>query len=121
MCFVADLLFLIKVFQKKLQSDSLTIVDIEPEAEKFRERMNKLSTGSLLGGWENEFKERYDEEANKFCGIKLWERERRRKNVVIAYGTLNWGNIMEPRGGHRLLSMQKILIKQLNLDHLVTF
>ena len=53
MCFVADLLFLIKVFQKKLQSDSLTIVDIEPEAEKFRERVNKLSTGSLLEGWEN--------------------------------------------------------------------
>ena len=64
MCFVADLLFLIKVLQKKLQSDSLTIVDIEPEAEKFRDKVNKLSTGSLLGGWENEFKERYDEEAN---------------------------------------------------------
>ena len=42
MCFVADLLFLIKVFQKKLQSDSLTIVDIEPEAEKFRERAAAL-------------------------------------------------------------------------------
>eukprot|EP00795_Rhopilema_esculentum_P015885 gene15884-7217_t len=49
MCFVADLLSLIKVFEKKLQSDSLTIVDIEPEAEKFYERVNKLSTGSLLG------------------------------------------------------------------------
>ena len=67
--------------QKKLQSDSLTIVDIEPEAERFRERVNKLSTGSLLGGWENEFKERYDEEANKFCGIKLWEKERRRPDA----------------------------------------
>eukprot|EP00795_Rhopilema_esculentum_P003753 gene3753-15034_t len=77
MCFVADLLFLIKVFQKKLQSDSLTIVDIEPEGGEFCERVNKLSTGSLLGGWENEFKERYDEEANKFRGIKLWEKERR--------------------------------------------
>ena len=82
-CFVADLLFLIKVFQKKLQSDSLTIVDIEPEAEKFREKVNKLSTGSLLGGWENEFKERYDEEANKFCGIKLWEKERRRPDANL--------------------------------------
>ena len=76
MCFAADLLFAIKVFRKKLQSDSLTTVDIEPEAEKFRERVNKLSTGSLLGGWENEFKEKYDEEANTFCGIKLWEKER---------------------------------------------
>eukprot|EP00795_Rhopilema_esculentum_P008999 gene8999-16642_t len=59
MCFVADLLFLIKVFQKKLQ------------------------TGSLLGGWENEFKERYDEEANTFCGIKLWEKERRRPDANV--------------------------------------
>ena len=43
MCFVADLLFLIKVFQKKLQSDSLIIADIEPVAEKFHEKVNKLS------------------------------------------------------------------------------
>ena len=61
MCFAADLLFVIKMFQRKLQSDSLTIVDIEPEAEKFHERVNKLSTRSLLGGWENEFKEKCDE------------------------------------------------------------
>eukprot|EP00795_Rhopilema_esculentum_P016843 gene16843-8314_t len=77
------LLFLIKVFQKKLQSDSLTIVDIEPEAEKFRERVNKLSTRSLLGGSENEFKERYDEEVNKFCRIKLWGKERRRPDANL--------------------------------------
>ena len=83
MCFVADLLFLIKVFQKMLQRDSLTIVDIEPKAEKFRERVNKLSTGPLLGGWEKKFKERYDEEANKFCGIKLWEKERRRPDANL--------------------------------------
>ena len=30
------------MFQKKLQSDSLTIVDIEPEAEKFCERAAAL-------------------------------------------------------------------------------
>ena len=83
MCFAVDLLFAIKVFQKKLQSDSLTIVDIEPEAEKFRERVNKLSTGSLMGGWENEFKEKYDEEANTFCGIKLWEKERCRPDANL--------------------------------------
>ena len=75
MCFAADLLFVTKVFQRKLQSDSLTIVDIEPEAE------NKLRTGSLLRGWENEFEEKYDEEANKFCGIKLWEQERHRPDA----------------------------------------
>ena len=68
MCLAADLLFVIKVFQKKLQSDSLIILDIEPEAEKFLERVNKLSTRSLLGGWENEFREKHDEEANTFSG-----------------------------------------------------
>ena len=83
MCFAADLLFVIKVFQQKLQSDSLTIVDIEPEAEKFRERVNKLSTRSLLGGWEHQFKENYDEEANTFCGIKLWEKERRHPDANL--------------------------------------
>ena len=68
MCLAADLLFVIIVFQKKLQCDSLIILDIEPEAEKFLERVNKLSTRSLLGGWENEFREKHDEEANTFSG-----------------------------------------------------
>ena len=67
MCFVADLLFLLKVFQKKLQRDSLTIVDIEPEAEKFQKSIDKLSTSPLLGGWEEAFKERFNEEENTFC------------------------------------------------------
>ena len=83
MCFAADLLFVIKVFQKKLQTDPLTIVDIKPETEKVRERVNKLSARSVLGVWENEFKEKYDEEANTFCGIKLWEKERRRPDANL--------------------------------------
>ena len=31
MCFVANVLFLLSNFQRKLQNDSLTIVDTEPE------------------------------------------------------------------------------------------
>ena len=58
MCFVADLLFLLKVFQKKLQSDSLIIVDIESEAEKFQKSLDKLGTRSLLGGWEEPFEKK---------------------------------------------------------------
>ena len=77
MCFVADLLFLLKVFQKKLQRDSLTIVDIEPEAEKFQKSIDKLSTSPLLGGWEEAFKERFNEEENTFCDTGLWEKKRR--------------------------------------------
>ena len=83
MCFVADLLFVLKVFQKKLQRDSLTIVDIEPEAGKFQKSVDKLSTSSLLGGWEEAFKEKFDEEANIFCGIELWEKKRRRPETNL--------------------------------------
>ena len=76
MCFVTDLFFLFKVFQKKLQCDSLTIVDIEPEAEKFQKSIDMLSTSPLLGGWEEAFKERFNEEENTFCDTELWKRRR---------------------------------------------
>ena len=69
MCFAADLLFLPKVIQKKLQRDSLIILDIEPEAETFQKSLDKLSTIPLLGGWEEAFKERLNEEENTFCDI----------------------------------------------------
>ena len=83
MCFVADLQFLLKVFQKKLQRDSRTIVDIEPEAEKFQKSLDKLCTRSLLGGWEEAFKEKFDEEGNIFCGIELWEKKRCRPEANL--------------------------------------
>ena len=83
MCFVADLLSLRKVFQKKLQRDSLTIVDIEPEAETFHKSINKLSTNPLLGGWEEAFKERFNEEENTFCDIELWEKKRRNSEANL--------------------------------------
>ena len=70
-CFVADLLFVFKVFQKKLQSDSIKIVDIKPEVVKFKKRMDRLSESSLIGGWEEVFKENFDEEANTFCGVEV--------------------------------------------------
>ena len=76
MCFVADLLFLLKVFQKKFQCDSLTIVDIGPEAEKFQKSIDKLSTSPLLGGWEEAFKGRLYEEENTFCDTELWEKKK---------------------------------------------
>ena len=60
-CFFADLLFLLKVFQKKPQCDSLTIVDIELQAETFHKSLDMLSTSPLLGRWEEAFKERLNE------------------------------------------------------------
>ena len=52
MCFVADLLFLLSNFQKTLQSDSLTILDIKPKLETFQKKLDKLTNEPLIGGWE---------------------------------------------------------------------
>ena len=71
MCFIADLLFILKVFQKKLECDSLTIVDIEWEAEKFQKRVDKLNTSSLVGGWEGAFKGKFHEEKKMLSRSQL--------------------------------------------------
>jgi len=49
MWFIADLLFILANFQRKLQSDSLTIIDIEPELSKFLKKLDKLHKMELLG------------------------------------------------------------------------
>ena len=82
MWFVADLLFVFKVFQKKLQRDSITIVDIKPEVEKFKKGIDRLSESSLIAGWEEAFKENFDEEANTFCGVEVWEKEKRKSRSI---------------------------------------
>jgi len=48
MCFIADLLFVLKVFQKKLQSDSLIIIGIEVEAKWFQKTIDNLNGRKLL-------------------------------------------------------------------------
>ena len=74
MCLLGDVLFLLKVFQKKLQGDDTTIVDIVPETKKFIAKIDKLQQRPILGGWEDKFSQSYDEEneifLGEFCGRK---------------------------------------------------
>ena len=51
--------FLLKVFQKKLQGDDITIVDIVPETKKFIAKTDKLPQRPVLGGWEGKFSQNY--------------------------------------------------------------
>ena len=51
MCFVADILFLLKNYQKKLQSDALTFVNIKPQVEIFT-KISNLYGNKMIGGWE---------------------------------------------------------------------
>ena len=49
----------------------------------FRNGVNKLRMGLLLGGWEEGFKERQDEEPNEFYGIKLQKKEKQRPGANL--------------------------------------
>ena len=116
MCFVADLLFVFKVFQKKLQSDSITIVDIKPEVVKFKMRMDRLSESSLIGGWEEAFKENFDEEANTFCGIEVWEKEKRKCRSIGTKKYITELRTFVQIRNESILSLKKFLDDRLDID-----
>jgi len=79
MWFIADLLFILANFQRKLQSDSLTIIDIEPELSKFLKKLDKLHKMELLGRWEELYKNTVaeNETDNLLYGQLLWTKPRR--------------------------------------------
>ena len=45
--------------------------------QKLQKRLDNLSKSPLLGGWEEAFKENFDEQSNTFCGIQVWVKVRR--------------------------------------------
>ena len=67
---------LLKNFQKRLQSDDITIVDIVPESEKFLKKLEKLNEKELLGGWEEGFSTNHNKDNCPFSGTTLWQKER---------------------------------------------
>ena len=96
MCFVAD-----------------TIVDIEPEAEKFQKSIDKLSTSPLLGGWEKAFKERFNEEENTFCDTELWEKKRRNPEAnLYVTGRKEFSAIQNDR----FLALKEFMVIRLQVD-----
>ena len=115
MCFVADLLFVFKVFQKKLQSDSITIVDIKPEVVKFKKKMDRLSESSLIGGWEEAFKENFDEEANTFCGVEVWEKEKRKCRSIGTKKYITELRTFVQIRNESILSLKKFLDDRLDI------
>ena len=77
MSFTSDVLFLLRNFQKRLQSDTITIVDIAPEIDNFLKKLTTLLEKSLLGGWEEALVSALDEENLTLKDISLWKKERR--------------------------------------------
>ena len=58
------------MFQKKLQGDDITIVDIVPET-KFIAKIDKLQQRPILGRLEDKFSQSYDEGNETFFGRVL--------------------------------------------------
>src|SRR6218665_2307738 len=83
MCFVADILFLLKNFQKKLQSDALTIVDIKPQVEIFTQKLSNMFENKM--GWEETLAKGVEvnsmDHTKVLFGTELWEKSRRTKGV----------------------------------------
>ena len=86
MCLLGDVLFLLKVFQKRLQADDITIVDIVSETKKLLAKLDKLHQRQRIGGWEEKFSQSYNEEDGTFFGTVLWQKERRtrQRNLFVS-------------------------------------
>lgn len=57
-----------------MQSDDISIVDIKPEVQKFTAKLNNLAIRPIVGGWEETFKAKVNEQ-NVFCDVNLWLKE----------------------------------------------
>ena len=85
MCFLADLLYLLKNFQKKLQSDNFCIVDLKPQLGVFLNKLENLDETMMLGGWEEVFAKDVklvDGESILF-DVHLWSHQRRRQTANL--------------------------------------
>ena len=82
MCGRAYLLLLLQNFEKRLQSDSLTLLDVKPEINRFIEKVRGLQSKPSLGGLES-FKENFVCIGNTLHGHVLFEKERRSNNIII--------------------------------------
>lgn len=52
LCFVADILNLLKWFQKACQSDNVSILDIIPKKKDLLDRLDEMKYSEITGGWE---------------------------------------------------------------------
>ena len=80
--FLADLLFIFARFQKRLQSDTTTILDMQDAFTNIKSRINELKQKPLLGGWQETLANSVikTEGILYLKGIKLSENRRRREH-----------------------------------------
>ena len=70
----------------------------------------------MIGGWEEAFKENFDEEANTFCGVEVWEKEKR---TCRSKGTKKYITKLRTFAQIRnesILSLKKFMHNRLDID-----
>ena len=68
---VADVLAVFKRYQKLIQGDGITILDVESKTRTVRAQIQSLLTKNLAGGWEEELLSALSEEGDSLKDIKL--------------------------------------------------
>lgn len=80
--FLADVLLLLKSFQKSLEGDSISSNEVTSKTESFIEKLNVLKNTHLIGGWEELFLQNLIvQNGNQIIfGINLRNDRKRRRN-----------------------------------------
>ena len=84
MCCVADVLQIYSRFQKAIQDNRVTYFDWDTRVCNLIEQLNKMKSTMLVGGWEYNFNENYNEEASTFFGVNLIDKQRRTNHTLVS-------------------------------------
>ena len=76
MAFIADVLAVFKRYQKLIQDDGITILEVESRTKTVRTQIRSLSTKPLSGGWEGALLSALSEDGDSLKGIKLQDARR---------------------------------------------
>lgn len=66
LCFLVDVLNLIKAFQKTCQSDSISILDVIEKKNALMNRLESCKSEKIVGGWEEHFFTELTTNGNRF-------------------------------------------------------
>ena len=91
--FVADVFAVFKRYQKLIQDDGITILEVESRTKTVRTQIRSLSTKPLSGGWEEALLSALSEDGDSLKGIKL--QDARKQQVPHSLVTVTrelWGN-----------------------------
>ena len=112
MAFVADVLAVFKRYQKLIQDDGITILEVESRTKTVRTQIRSLSTKPLSGGWEEALLSALSEDGDSLKGIKLQDARKRRVPHSLVTVTKELGAIKN----EIICSLDEFLSQRFDID-----